>query len=155
MKLVLRWLLPRFRECTEAVFQALNGVNSVEPGFVKGVGDSTFYEAVLVNYSPKTISLARLIEVHLAAHKSRSNSSWRDKFRYAIYTFCQEQAEKAQLFLNRCKAEDPKIVNQVLAFKTFQASRKLIQNYYRRNPQKPFCVKYIDPKLKVLQPIFI
>jgi len=80
------------------LFQALNGVNSVEQGFVKGVGDSTFYEAVLVNYSPKTISLTRLIEVHLATQKSRSNHSWRDKYRSAIYTFSKEHAEMAQLF---------------------------------------------------------
>jgi peptide-methionine (S)-S-oxide reductase len=38
----------------------------------------------------------------------------------------------------------------VYPFYSFKASREAIQNYYQKNPEKPFCKSFINPKLKVL-----
>jgi peptide-methionine (S)-S-oxide reductase len=35
----------------------------------------------------------------------------------------------------------------VLPFKSFRASDERYQNYYRTDPSRPFCRRYIDPKL--------
>ena len=35
----------------------------------------------------------------------------------------------------------------VLPFKGFRASDERYQNYYRTDPSRPFCRRYIDPKL--------
>lgn len=48
--------------------------------------------------------------------------------------------------------EEP-LVTQVLAFNEFKASREQIQDYYRKNPDAPFCRRYIEPKLEVLDKI--
>jgi peptide-methionine (S)-S-oxide reductase len=38
----------------------------------------------------------------------------------------------------------------VCPFQSFKASRDDIQNYYTKNPEKPFCETFINPKLKLV-----
>ena len=68
--------------CTEAVYNSIKGILSVEQGFVASEGeDSSFSEAVIVRYDPINISLEDLILIHLHTHKSTSNHSMRKKYR--------------------------------------------------------------------------
>jgi len=57
---------PKFRGCTEAVFQSLKGVFNVAQDFIasSGVYDS-FSEAVIVHFSEEIISLKYIIAIHL------------------------------------------------------------------------------------------
>ncbi|WP_047550656.1 peptide-methionine (S)-S-oxide reductase [Psychroserpens sp. Hel_I_66] len=138
--------------CTEAVFQSLKGVTSVAQGYISSTQEnSSFSEAIIVNYNPITVNLKLLIEVHLLTHKSTKNHSMRDKYRSAIYTFSNEQKIKAETILNALKQQyKSKLVTRVLNFSEFKASREEITNYYYKNPKKPFCETFIDPKLKLL-----
>jgi len=141
--------------CTEAVFQSLKGVEKVEQGFVASEGEHTsFSEAIIVHFYPKDISLQQLIEVHLVTHKSSSNHSMRYKYRSAIYTFHRLQKQEANRTLTGFKKQNSKIITQVLAFREFEPSREQIQNYYLKDPQKPFCERYISPKLESLEKNF-
>lgn len=138
--------------CTEAVFQTLKGVERVEQGFVASIGEnSSFSEAVVVYFYPSVISLKQLIEVHLATHKSESKHCMRNKYKSAIYTFHSLQEIEAKRCLSNFKKQNPKIITEVLPFSSFRPSREEIQNYYLKNPQKPFCKTYISPKLKNLE----
>ncbi|MDN3665983.1 peptide-methionine (S)-S-oxide reductase [Algibacter miyuki] len=138
--------------CTEAVFQSLKGVNKVEQGYVASHGiNSNFSEAVIVHFQPEKISLKTLIEVHLLTHKSTSNHSMRIKYRSAIYTFSEVQQKEALSLLDEFKSKsDSNIITQVYPFSAFEPSRNEIQNYYRQNPEKPFCKQFINPKLQLL-----
>lgn len=138
--------------CTEAVFQALVGVNKVEQGFVASNGiNSSFSEAVTVHYNTKYITLKTLIEIHLYTHKSTSNHNMRDKYRSAVYSFSKAQNEAAQNLINQFQKEfNDRLITKVLPFFKFKPSRKAIQNYYQENPEKPFCKTYINPKLCLL-----
>ncbi len=138
--------------CTEAVFQSLKGVENVEQGFVASEGENaSFSEAVIVHYNPDIMSLEVLIKIHLYTHKSTSNHSMRTKYRSAIYYLSNEQKESAENILQSLQPEfDNEIITQVYPFVSFKASREEIQNYYRKNPQKPFCETFINPKLKLL-----
>ncbi|MDT0641819.1 peptide-methionine (S)-S-oxide reductase [Zunongwangia sp. F363] len=138
--------------CTEAVFQALKGVGRVEQGYVASSGkNSGFSEAVIVHYNPEIISIQRLIEIHLRTHNSTSNHSMRSKYRSAIYYFNLLQKQKAEKALQELQQDfEKEIVTKVYPFWEFKASREEIQNYYQKDPQKPFCKNYIDPKLKML-----
>ncbi|PZW42573.1 peptide-methionine (S)-S-oxide reductase [Mesonia algae] len=138
--------------CTEAVFQALKGVDKVEQGFVASKGTNDYFsEAVIVHFSPHIISIEQLIEVHLTTHKSESKHSMRHKYRSAIYTFDSLQEKEAKRCLSNFKKQNPKIITEVLPFSSFRPSREEIQNYYLKNPQKPFCQRYISPKLENLE----
>ena len=138
--------------CTEAVFQSLIGVHKVEQGFVASTDENTsFSEAVIVHFSPEAISLQTLIEIHLHTHKSTSAHSMRVKYRSAIYYFSDEQKTKAESILNTFQIEfKNKLITKVYPFSEFKASREAIQNYYQKNPKKPFCETFINPKLKLL-----
>jgi len=135
--------------CTEAVFQALRGVTKVEQGWVASSGNNnTFSEAVIVHFNKIQINLQTLVEIHLATHKSTSNHSFRKKYRSAIYYFDTYQQEKSTQIIKELQLGfDAKIITQILEFKDFKPSSKEFQNYYKQNPQKPFCEKYINPKL--------
>lgn len=138
--------------CTEAVFQHLKGVEKVEQGYVASINENnTFSEAVIVHFNTAEITLKILIEIHLYTHKSTSNHSMRNKYRSAIYGFSQEQINQSNLILNAFQCQfNNKIITQIYPFSEFKASRKAIQNYYKNNPNKPFCEKFINPKLLLL-----
>ena len=138
--------------CTEAVFQALKGVEKVEQGYVASNSEhSSFSEAVIVHYNAEVISLKTLIEIHLHTHKSTSNHAMRTKYRSAIYTYTEEQNIEAKRLLKVFQDEfEGQLITKVYPFSKFKASREAIQNYYQKNPDKPFCERFINPKLKLL-----
>ena len=138
--------------CTEAVFQALNGVEKVEQGYVaSAVPYDAFSEAVIVHFEPEIIPLEMLIEIHLHTHKSTSIHSFRSKYRSAIYFYSEEQKQDAQRMLARLQEQFVQpLITQVLSFKHFQASRESLHDYYKSDPEKPFCKTYIAPKLQLL-----
>lgn len=139
--------------CTEAVFQSLKGVLEVSQGYIASKDENaSFSEAVIVNYNPQVIPLEVLIEIHLLTHKSTSNHSFRKVYRSAVYVFEEEETFKVKTILSKLQTEfSIPIITQVLPFKSFKPSREQIQNYYLKNPQKPFCQKYISPKLELLK----
>ena len=74
--------------CTEAVFQALAGVEQVEQGFVKSrPPHDCFSEAVVVHFNAQIIPVKTLIEIHLRTHASSSAHTMRGKYRSAVYSF--------------------------------------------------------------------
>ncbi|MEL7537042.1 MAG: peptide-methionine (S)-S-oxide reductase [Pseudomonadota bacterium] len=139
--------------CTEAVFQALRGVHAVRQGWIKSPPPfDTFSEAVLVDFEPREIDLATLIEVHLRTHASQSEHSFRTKYRSAVYVFDERQSEFANRALRELQqAFDAPLITKVMPFDGFRASEPRIQNYYLQNPERPFCKNYIDPKLALLR----
>lgn len=139
--------------CTEAVFQSLKGVRTVEQGYIKSTDQNTnFSEAVVVTYSPEIISLKDLIAIHLYTHHSTSNHSFRKKYRSAIYLFEDDLKDIINVYLTELQQEfENTIITQVLKFNGFSPSRKELLNYYQKNPEKPFCKKYITPKLELLK----
>lgn len=142
--------------CTEAVFQALVGVEKVAQGWVASTKkNNTFSEAVIVHFNKKKINLQTLIEIHLQTHKSTSNHSMRKKYRSAVYYFSEKQKTKSEKIIRELQTNSKEvIITKILEFVDFKPSSKEFQNYYQKNPQKPFCKKYINPKLHLLEEKF-
>ena len=138
--------------CTEAVFQALKGVYKVEQGFMASEEYNAFSEAVIVDFNPQVIPLKVLIAIHLRTHSSTNDHSFRSKYPSAIYTFNEQQHSDVLRLLDASRPDfDKPLVTQVLRFKTFKASDEHFQNYYQKDPKKPFCKTFIDPKLQMLK----
>lgn len=138
--------------CTEAVFQSLKGVVNVEQGWIASKGEHfAFSEAVIVTFNPKIIPLKVLVEIHLHTHKSTSKHSMRKKYRSAVYVFKADDFPVVNRILDDLQPNfDNMLITQVLGFSKFKPSRKEITNYYYKNPEKPFCKSFINPKLKLL-----
>jgi peptide-methionine (S)-S-oxide reductase len=75
----------------------------------------------------------------------------RKKYRSAIYTFNEKQNERCvEIILEFQNELEGKLNTKVYPFNAFKPSRDAIQNYYQKNPKKPFCEKFIKPKLQLL-----
>ncbi len=142
--------------CTEAVFQAIKGVEKVQQGWIASQDEATaFSEAVIVHFDASSISVRVLIEIHLRTHKSTSEHSMRTKYRSAIYYFNAEQHIIVRQLLNEFQSEfDHQLITQLLPYQKFKPSGSTMENYYFKNPKKPFCTSYIDPKLNLLRSTF-
>ncbi|SFV70073.1 Peptide methionine sulfoxide reductase MsrA [hydrothermal vent metagenome] len=139
--------------CTEAIFQQLKGVNLVEQGWVSSTHPdaTTPSEAVIVHFNDALISLDILTEIHLFTHNATSNHTFRQKYRSAVYTFSKMQKKEAQQILTqKQKLFDKPLVTKVYDFGEFRLNNEEYLNYYKSNPEKPFCKTRIDPKLKIL-----
>ena len=137
--------------CTEAVFQSLKGVDKVEQGWISAKEASEFHEAVIVHYNDGIIPLKILVEIHLRTHNSTSDHSMRRRYRSAVYTFSGDQKDEVDIILDQLQADfSEPLITRTLSFNSFRTSEETFQNYYSKNPNKPFCKSYIDPKLKLL-----
>lgn len=136
--------------CTEAVFKAVKGVVAVKQGWIAStLPNNEFSEAVLVTFNSDVVSMADLIRIHLYTHSSTSEHSMRKKYRSAIYYFDLVQKKGIENYLEGFQSEfDAPVITKVLPFESFKISDETYQNYYEKNPEKPFCKLYIDPKLK-------
>jgi len=75
----------------------------------------------------------------------------RKKYRSAVYTFSKAQELGSEKIINNFQKEfDKQIITKVYPFHSFKASNEAFQNYYQKNPKKPFCETFINPKLKLL-----
>ncbi|MCM8570110.1 peptide-methionine (S)-S-oxide reductase [Gramella jeungdoensis] len=142
--------------CTEAVFQSIKGVGEVKQGYISTEKEKeTFFEGVLVYFDPGSISLQKLIEIHLQTHQSTSNHSMRSKYLSAVYTFDPVQYAKVLDILASSQGKfEEQIITTAHMFGNFKASRPEIRNYYKTDPERPFCKLYIEPKLKILEDKF-
>lgn len=142
--------------CTEAVFQSLIGVSGVAQGFVAPKGQvDDFSEAVVVGYDANQIDLKTLVEIHLLTHNSTKNHSMREKYRSAIYVYDKKNFNIAVAILQDLQKDftEP-IITQVFYIGQFKSSEAQFHNYYYANPQRPFCERYISPKLTLLRERF-
>lgn len=142
--------------CTEAVFQAVTGVQEVTQGYIASEGEEASYsEAVILSYDPEKVKLERLLEIHLRTHRSTSDHSFRKKYRSAVYFFSSEDGENVRNILNKLQEHfSDQLITRPLRFKEFKPSRESIQEYYKKNPDAPFCKRYIEPKLAILREKF-
>lgn len=141
--------------CTEAVFQSLKGVDSVEQGWIASAAPfESFSEGVIVHFTDE-ITLEALVEVHLLTHSSASGHSMRGKYRSAVYYFDTSQKpaiEERIALLSR--EHGTHYITQALVFKSFKGNVEQQLNYYQKNRQAPFCRTYIHPKLKAIREKF-
>lgn len=139
--------------CTEGVFNTLRGVEEVSQGYIRSVPPhDSFSEAVVIEYSSDEMSLDLLVEIHLRTHASTSNHTMRGKYRSAIYTFSDAQAEAVQAALAKLQGDfDKPLVTLVLPHLVFQPSDARFMNYAEKNADGPFCKAYVDPKLLLLR----
>ncbi|MEK7137986.1 MAG: peptide-methionine (S)-S-oxide reductase MsrA [Patescibacteria group bacterium] len=165
--------------CTEAVFQSLKGVISVESGYAGGppsknppAGGPTYeevssgrtghVEVIKVTYDPKQITYDSLLTVFFATHDSTTpNAQGNDvgeQYRSIILYLNEEQREKAEKFietLEKSSKEGGEIVTEVKPLGEFYEAEEEHRNFYKRNSSAPYCQVVINPKLEKVQEKFV
>lgn len=152
--------------CTEAVFQRLPGVVSVMPGYAGGTKPNPTYEEVCtgttghaevaqITYDPSKISYEKLLEMFWESHDpttlNRQGADVGAQYRSVIFY----HDEKQKLAAERSKREAQKdfhdpIVTETQPLDHFYQAENYHQDYFNNNPNAPYCIFVIKPKLKKL-----
>lgn len=142
--------------CTEGVFQAIRGVQQVDQGFIRSDAPAdTWAEAVVVHFDGAQIDLATLLEIHLRTHSATKPFVAGGKYRTAVYTFDDAQRATLESAISSLSgAFEKPLSTAVLPFREFKPSDGRYQNYYATDPERPFCKRYIDPKLDYIRKNF-
>lgn len=155
--------------CLEAVFDKLEGVESVVSGYAGGQVPNPTYQAVCsgvtghaevvqVTFDPEEITFRELLEVFFSMHDpttlNRQGADRGTQYRSAIFTQSPEQEATAKEVIAELEAEhvyDAPFVTEVVPLDTFYAAEQYHQNYYERNPGQGYCRAVIAPKVAKLR----
>lgn len=151
--------------CLEAVFDELEGVSSVESGYMGGAvehpsyrqvcgGDTGHAEVVQISFDPAVVSFRELLEVFFVIHDPTTlNRQGRDvgtQYRSVIFWHSEEQKRIAEEFIAKLEAggeSGSPIVTELAPAPTFYQADDDHQNYYVNNEYQPYCQFVVAPKL--------
>jgi peptide-methionine (S)-S-oxide reductase len=75
----------------------------------------------------------------------------RGKYRSAVYTFSSQQEKLAKEILSDLQKNfSHRLITKVYPFSDFRHSPEVYRNYFKKDREKPFCKRFIDPKLQYL-----
>lgn len=158
--------------CTEAVFQRLNGVYSVESGYSGGKISNPTYrevtsgmtghaEVAQIRFDPEIITYTQLLEVFFKTHDpttlNRQGADTGTQYRSIIFYHNSYQKEVAEYVKNALineKIWDEPIVTEITEFNAFYKAEDYHQNYFKSNPSQAYCQFVIVPKLMKLEKLF-
>ena len=158
--------------CTEAQFQQLKGVVTVESGYSGGHVENPTYKAVCsgttghaevtqIRYDPSVISFDELLEAFFISHDptqlNRQGNDVGTQYRSVVFYHSEEQKEKANYYIDKLdqeKAYSSKIVTEVSPFTVFYKAEDYHQDYYSLNKSEPYCMFVVKPKLEKFQKVF-
>ncbi len=162
--------------CLEAFFNELKGVEKVVSGYAGGpsadrlpnptyelvsMGSTGHAEVVEITFDPGVLSFETLLTIFFAAHDpttlNRQGNDIGEQYRSIILYENEEQKQRAEKKIQELteakKFSDP-IVTQVVPLDTFYTAEEYHQNYYKNNPNQPYCSFVISPKMKKLREEF-
>jgi len=152
--------------CTEAVFERLEGVETVVSGYAGGQtknptykevcsGETGHAEVIQVKFDPAKISFEELLEVFWQAHDpttlNRQGADTGTQYRSII--LCHDEAQKAAAEKSKAEAKGMfkrPIITEIAPLTVFYPAEKEHQDFFRLNPNYPYCVYVIHPKLRKL-----
>ena len=158
--------------CIEAVFQNLKGIQSVVSGYTGGQVENPTYEQICTGttghaevaqiiFDPAVISFEDLLYVFWRTHDpttlNRQGADVGTQYRSAIFYDSEEQKEIAEKSKAKTGASDlwpDPIVTEISRLDKFYNAEEYHQDYYKLNPNQPYCRLVIDPKIRKLKKEF-
>ena len=158
--------------CIEAVFQNLKGIQSVVSGYTGGQVENPTYEQICTGttghaevaqiiFDPAVISFEDLLYVFWRTHDpttlNRQGADLGTQYRSAIFYDSEEQKEIAEKSKAKTGASDlwpDPIVTEISQLDKFYNAEEYHQDYYKLNPNQPYCRLVIDPKIRKLKKEF-
>lgn len=160
--------------CLEAVFDQLQGVESVESGYMGGKtpkpnyedvcsGTTGHAEVVRVSFDPDVLSYEDLLNVFFTIHDpttpNRQGNDVGTQYRSAIFTHSEDQARIARDVIRRLTDErlfSAPIVTEVTPATEFHVAEDYHQEYFERvGARNPYCSYVIEPKVAKFRKRFV
>lgn len=158
--------------CSEAIFNRMEGVIKVEPGFSGGHTKNPSYKEVVqgntghaevaqITYDPDVVSFSTLLEVFWKTHDpttlNRQGGDVGTQYRSVIFFHDQEQKKLAEDYLIALESaniwENP-IVTEIVSFDIFYPAEDYHNDYYKNNPDNSYCSIVITPKIEKFEKVF-
>jgi len=151
--------------CLEAVYDRLQGVVSVESGYMGGHspnptyeavcgGDTSHAEVVQVTYDPKALDFRDLLEVFFVIHDpttpNRQGNDVGTQYRSAIFFHSPQQKAEAEAIVRELtddRAFDAPIVTEIVPATPFYPAERYHRDYFENNPNQPYCQFVVAPKV--------
>ena len=155
--------------CVEAVFQRIEGVISVKPGYAGGktlnptykeicTGKTGHAEVAQITYDPKIVTFEQILDVFWLSHDpttlNRQGNDVGTQYRSVIYYHNNDQKLKAiesKRKTNKSNLWKDEIVTEITALNNYTDAEDYHDNYYDNNKNQPYCVYVIKPKLDKLR----
>jgi|TARA_B100000519_G_scaffold59754_1_gene49959 methionine-S-sulfoxide reductase len=154
--------------CVEAVFERLDGVKDVMPGYTGGHKNNPTYkeictgmtghaEVAQVTYDSKIITFNELLDMFWKSHdpttRNRQGNDIGTQYRSAIFYHNDKQkllAEESKLKVDNSHIFTNPIVTEITKLDKFWPAEDYHNNYYANNMDQPYCRIVIKPKLDKL-----
>ena len=157
--------------CTEAVFNDVVGVRSVESGYTGGSvenptykqvcgGDTGHAEAIRITFDPGVIGYGELLDIFFVVHDptqlNRQGNDVGTQYRSAIFPQSEAQQVEAREAKERAQAEwDGNVVTTIEPRSQWWPAEDYHQAYWQGEGQRnPYCIASIPPKLHKLRKSF-
>ena len=156
--------------CTEAVYEQVEGVLSVESGYSNGQaiepsyeqvcgGDTGHNEVVRVEFDPERITLREVLEIFFTIHDptslNRQGADVGTQYRSGIYLHSQAQREMAQAVLDEAnEAYRGRVVTELLTLQNYSRAEDYHQRYFAKHPGQGYCAAVVAPKLAKFRKTF-
>ena len=143
------------------------GVKSVASGYAGGTTPNPTYkevcsgrtghaEVIQVEFDPKVVSYAKLLEVFWQTHDpttlNRQGADAGTQYRSIIlYNSPAQKAEAEESKAQAQKHFSRPIVTEIVPLKHFYKAEGYHQAYFRNNPDQPYCRLVILPKVEKFQ----
>jgi len=152
--------------CLEAVYDEMEGVLSVESGYMGGrqpnptyrdvcTGRTGHAEVVQITFDPDVTSFREILEVFFAIHdpttRDRQGNDVGTQYRSAIFYHSDEQRAAAEQMIRELTAGGAfadAIVTEVQPASTFYRAEDYHQEYFVNNPNQPYCGNVVAPKVQ-------
>jgi peptide-methionine (S)-S-oxide reductase len=152
--------------CLEAVYDELQGVLAVESGYMGGhlanpdyrsvcTGTTGHVEVVQVTFDPAVTTYREILEVFFATHdptsRDRQGNDAGPQYRSVIFFHGDPQRQTAEQMIAELDNDgvfSRPVVTDLRAATQFYMAEDYHQEYFRNNPQQPYCSFVVSPKLK-------
>lgn len=155
--------------CTEAVFERLEGVDTVVSGYAGGAetnanysavsgGSTEHAEAIAITYNPAVISYGRLLRIFFAvAHDptqlNRQGNDIGKQYRSTVFYANDQEKQVAQAYikqLDEAGVFDKPIATTLESLNKFYPAEDYHQDYSERNPNDGYVRAIGQPKVEKL-----
>jgi len=156
----------------EAVFEQVRGVRSVVSGYAGGSAETASYaqvstertrhaEAIRIVYDPARVSYGELLRIYFSvAHdptqRNRQGPDVGPSYRSAIFPQDAAQRRVAAAYIAQLEAADtfPRAIATRIEGGRFYTAEARHQDFYRRNPDHPYIVRWDRPKVAAFRAAF-
>ncbi len=150
--------------CIEAAFETIDGIIDVENGYANCNKQNPTYkevctdttgcaEVVKITYNENRINYIDILElffqIHDATTLNRQGADFGSQYRSTILTLSKEQEKLAKSYIKKIQPYfNKKIVTKVEPLKNYYKAENYHQNYFKNNPNQPYCQIVVKPKVQ-------